>query len=455
MLGRSGFSLQQKLLVCLILLAFTTTSVNGQQPTAVEQPNQAVNSSVEAVTDHARAEVLANTTEPVTTTGKAEKSHYFTVQYAQRYDDNVLLRSGDKSGELIYVPQVGFGVSKVDARNLIRIDYLGGAEIHNGYSEFSGALHTLTVDLRHRFSKRLTIFTSERYLQRPVTIGFGFLGQDLGPNSSATPTALTTLTPTKSIINDIGGGLSYRLDRVSTLDASYYYITSRYNNELLFDTNEQRLALDYARQVSRARTYGLAYTVSYFSGSGNLVAQSLIPSLRFGNTRLRWRVGAGPQWSNSSRAGNTLSWTALADVSYEQARTTYNVTYNSGTGTGGGFAAVTRNHTIFGSVAHEFNNRWSMENRVGFSYARNISAQLTSSVDGSALPTTALSTKELLFESRVNYLVGDRTSAFFSYLHSRQMAGGNDSGNVSRNLISLGISFDTRRTKRTRMQERF
>lgn len=432
--------LQLKGLVSLILMVWLLAIFNitaiAQEPAA--QTNKDV--APVAKTDDVTTDNSETATESARQVRKRpEYTHYFTAQYAQRFDDNLLLRSTDKKSDLIYVPQLGFGLLRVRARSLMRIDYLGGAELHQRYSEFDGALHTLGANIEYDLSKRTSLFINEQFQQRPLTTGLGLFGEATTPGT----TALTVLTPTRSLINDLSGGLTYRLNNRSNLTVSYNYTLSRFDNDQLIDTDEQRVALEYNRAINRVSSYAITYGVRFFSGKDSLMAHSLLPSYQYNHEKLRVRLGAGLELVDGD-LNNRLFGTALAVLSYQLPNTTYSVNYNTGIGTGGGLASVTRNHTLFGAVTHRFTDRLSMEQRVGYSHVRN-----SLGLSSSPLLQTDLTSNEIVFEGRCNYQMTDKNSIFFSYLHSTQRLSKSSLGDVSRNSFSIGINFDTRRVRRS------
>jgi hypothetical protein len=372
---------------------------------------------------------------------KPERPFYFTAQYVQRFDDNVLLSSENAKSDLVSVPTVGFGVERVRPRSLVRIDYQGGAEIYRRFSKLNGALHSLDFISEYDLSKRTLVFITDRFLRRPLTTGFGLFGP-----AGTDAAALNVFTPTRSTINDLSVGLTHQLTRFSTVRANYTYSLSRFNDSRLIDFDENAIELGYSRQANRSRDYDIAYRMSRFTGVGAITTHTLLPTIRYRYKRgLTLRAGAGPQLA-VTLSGTQIFPAGLLELTYATRETVYGIAYSTGVGASGGLAVATRNHTLFGTFDHTFNRKLQWELRAGYSRS---SASVGSVV--SPLAALGFTNTGLIFENRVAYPLGHKMALFFDYSYNRQTGSGTTANRLNRNLFSLGINFDTRRSERSTM----
>jgi hypothetical protein len=369
---------------------------------------------------------------------KPERPFYFTAQFTQRYDDNLLLVSegaGDQKSDLVSIPVFGFGLERVKPRSLLRLDYQGGAELYRRFSNLNGFLHSLDFTYEYDLSKRTMVFVSDRFLRRPITTGFGLFGTGIEPG------ALNLFTASRSSVNDFSTGFTHQLSRFSTVRGIYNYSLSRFNDPRLINTNEQTGEFGYNRRATRKLDYDFAYRVSRFTGIDDLTTHTLMPSIRYSYKRdLRFRLGVGPQFVNAPTSNN-LFLSGFVEVTYGSRDTIYGLTYSTGVGSGGGLAVATRNHTLFGTLDHAFTRKLRNEFRAGYSRS-------SSGVGAGPIAAAGITSTGFIIENRVAYTIGDKFAIFADYSYSRQLSAGTVENTLNRNIFSVGVNFDTRRTDR-------
>ncbi|MEW6730918.1 MAG: hypothetical protein AB1489_06250 [Acidobacteriota bacterium] len=431
--------------VIILLAAIVITPTNAQKAgnTKEDVSARASEPLKDIVSDTAQAPSETDTNDIIADTSntprrvRPEHPYYFIANYTQRFDDNVSLSREDSKSDLIYLPEIGFGIVRASAHSLMRLDYLGGAEIHQRFSDLNGALHVLDAGLEYDLTKRFLIFANNQYLQRPQTAG-------LSPFTTSPvlgAPAFNVLTASRSIHNNFNIGSTYQLSKFSNLRAAYSYTIARFREQRLIDTDAHSLEVSYTRQMSKTRSYSLEYRTDIYNKGRDLITHTLLPGLRYRRAGLLLRIGVGPQIVNSARNDAKFSWAALAEIGYRRERMAYGLTYTSGVGTSGGLAAATRNHSLYGTVEYIFSERWETAIRLGYSRAYNSQALIPSPL----LPT-GFTNNELIFENRTSYRAGDRFTVFFDYLHSRQYGSGVAIADLNRNRFSIGIRFDTRRS---------
>ncbi|MEW6730714.1 MAG: hypothetical protein AB1489_05205 [Acidobacteriota bacterium] len=417
--------------------ATTATTIDGTTGVPVEPPDSEIDNNIESDALTAVSPTAGGIDSDIgRRRSRPERPYYFLVQYAQRYDDNVLLDEADRLSDTVAVPEFGFGAQRIRSRSLLHVDYRGGAEIYRRFSEFNTTFHSLFTTAEYDLSKRTTIFVSNHFLRQPGPARFGALA--LG----GTGAALSVLKQNNTTVNDLSAGFTRLLDRRTRLRAAYSYTLSRFAEPRLVDSNEQALEIGYEHEANRRYSYELTYRFSHLSShlssNNNFLTNSFIPSFSYrSSAKLRLRLGAGPQLVNG-RENNSLSWAALAELAYSPSHfTALALRYRAGVGTGGGLATATRNQTLFGSFAHIFRNKLQTEFGLGYTRARALESLSIPFATGSGLVN-----KEVVFESTLSYPIAEHVAIFFDYSHARQF--GDALSSVKRNLFSAGISFDTR-----------
>jgi hypothetical protein len=372
---------------------------------------------------------------------KPEQPAYFIAQYATRYDDNVTFDVQDRRRDIVFMPQIGFGLMKVSSRGSIRVDYRGGGEFYRQNSMFTGMLNSVSVNAEYDLSRRTTITFNNFFLSRPNPARLLLIGGVPVINTGAVNLngALTQLIATRTTFNSSSIGFIHQTSRHSSIYANATYAFNNFSNRALLDSAERTLELGYSRRTKRVVSYDLIYRLSGLQSGGSSLSNSFLPAFTFQrNKQMRLRVGIGPQYVTAANGGGKLFWSALADFTYVRSRyTTIAVSYTAGVGQGGGLG-TTRNHTVIGTVSRAF-GRWQTEFRSGYSRATSANLGLANLLAGGG------ANNQLIMEGQVAYPLADKVAVFLDYSHSRQFGFGN-----TRNIFSVGFNFDTRRTSRDR-----
>lgn len=450
-MAKHGFILQWQryiriifTIICLteIFLLLVTAQEKTEESKIAETTHNSTSNILTSITPTTETPTLEATTlisdEVKPKRVKPEQPLYFLAQYIQQFDDNVMLRENNRVGNLVSIPQIGFGLIHVRSRSLFRIDYLGGVEVHQHFAEFNGIRQSLNLAYEYDLTKRSMLFVNEIYFQSPLVTGIAaFTNPNLNSN------ALIPLIPTRLLTNDLTVGLVYQLSKFSDLRTSYSYSISRFNNPRLINFDEHKLELNYTKRLNRKYSYDILGRSSFFldqSTQNNQTTHTLITSLAYRHKdKLSLRFGLGPQIFRSGSENDEQKFflATLTQLNYQATKTTYTLSFTTGIGRGGGLATVTRNKALFGTIAHSFNRKLKAE--IGLGYSNS------SSSSTAALSPINFINNELIINNRLSYLTEHKVEVFFEYIHSKQKGTATIVRNVNRNIFSLGFRFDTRK----------
>ncbi|HEX5425999.1 MAG TPA: hypothetical protein VFW94_20795 [Candidatus Acidoferrales bacterium] len=353
------------------------------------------------------------------------------------------------------------------ARNDLTLVYAGGGTITSDSSVGNTVLQQLQVGDKISLRRaEISFFNSTTYIPE-AAFGYGGLG---GVNLPGTGMlGLGEFVPEQSILaardqrvsNADLGQVNYRLSRRTSVTLVGGYSLLHFLGGGYFDFREPMVQAGYNYQWTRNDTIALLYRFDdfQFNGLGESIRDNRA-DLSYGRRvtgRAAFQVQAGPEavFFNISNPGTTGSsgtpitgepssqvlWNLNSSVTYAVPRGTVSLSYSHGVNGGSGVLVGAVANTVQVSATRALSREFAADARFG--YARN------TSLNG---PT------QLVGNRNYNYLYGgaDLSRAFgryltliLSYQYQRQTSTvpvciGTDCGTFTRNLISVGVTWQDR-----------
>ena len=274
-------------------------------------------------------------------------------------------------------------------RHHFTLEYGGAESLFHPSSYNNAAYHNFSASHEIRWNRwRLRLRDDVQVSPQATFGGLDRGGSGLLSQIQVPDIALPSVAPGQTILT----GRADRLQNVALADVNYrtsprgtltfsgsyvwlHFLTSGYVDS----RNAQgRVGYDYSLDSKNSIAVIYGYSQGDFSGSNNQI-QSQNLQFAYGRKitgRLALQVAAGPQFLNRKnfgpQSGQSWSWSAFSALSYRMRRTTYALQYAHAASTGSGVFLGSDNHSVTGSVTHNFTRNWSASTNAGYSINRNL-----------------------------------------------------------------------------------
>ncbi len=345
--------------------------------------------------------------------------------------NRTILSGGGRGTELSGGIIGGLAVHQVSRKNDFSFDYQGGGMLYSRNSDLNAMVHQLGFTETYQ-GRRAGIMIGNRLSYLPESaFGFGGFGSTPGlgggyggalgnwnPAFNANQTLYTGRG--SRIANSSMVQFQYNASARSSLTLGANYGLFRFRNASLFESDFSQATVGYNYMVNRRDSVAVTYGLSLFNYKSieyDMTAHfaQLAYSRRI-TGRVVFQLSAGPQFifSRSGISGreNRAYWSAHTAIQYQQARTSFDLSYAHYTSSGSGLLLGSSTDQIRFGVRWRLTRNWSYSIAPGYTRNHRLRQGPT--------PTGASSYNSVYASTSLNRDLGRYMDLSFNYVMHEQ-----------------------------------